>query len=41
MKDWTQVFNIRRWVLLTFNLDGNPYHVWTSDQEVVTSFGIG
>jgi hypothetical protein len=33
--------HIRRWVLLTINLDGNPYHVWTSDQEVVTIFYIG
>jgi hypothetical protein len=27
--------SIRRWVLLTINLDGNPYHKMTSVQELV------
>ena len=34
------LFRIRRWVLLTINLDGIPYHVMICDQEVVTIYGI-
>jgi hypothetical protein len=31
---------IRRWVLLTINIDGITYHEMTSDQEVVNIFSI-
>ena len=34
------ITNIRRWVLLTINLDGITYHVMTCDQEVVTIYGM-
>jgi hypothetical protein len=32
--------HIRRWVLLTINIDGITYHEMTSDQEVVNKFSV-